>query len=129
MAALAARRQELATAAERLVAAELDRRGTPAPVPLAPSVTTVVLALFDGPRSPDGTVKHLAGARLEDADLATRASTARTCPARSSAALTSPARLLSAHSYLLWHGPNGHTHMLTAEQAVIRALPQIRIDH
>jgi AcrR family transcriptional regulator len=48
MTVLAARRQELAAAAERLVAAELDRRGTPASVPLAPGVTTVVLALFDG---------------------------------------------------------------------------------
>jgi AcrR family transcriptional regulator len=48
MDALSARRQELSTAVERLVAAELDRRGTTAAIPLAPSVTTVVLALFDG---------------------------------------------------------------------------------
>jgi AcrR family transcriptional regulator len=48
MDALATRRRELAAAAERLVAAELERRGTPAATPLAPSVTTVVLALFDG---------------------------------------------------------------------------------
>jgi hypothetical protein len=48
IAALAARRQELTAAAERLVAAELDRRAAPAALPLARDVTTVVLALFDG---------------------------------------------------------------------------------
>jgi AcrR family transcriptional regulator len=45
---LAARRRELSVAVERLVAAELERRAMPAGIPLARSVTTVVLALFDG---------------------------------------------------------------------------------